>query len=253
MSILTDAVASSLLSLFILALLFVPLERTFTARTQRHLRPELGLDLLYFCAQYLLFLPVLLAFNNLLQHWTMRWSPESLRECVSSAPLYLQAVLVVSLGDLVVYWGHRLSHVCPMLWRFHAVHHSVQRLDWVAAHREHPLDSLYSQFCLNLPGFIMGVDMVSIMPVFVLRGLFATFVHSNVSIRLGPLGLLCGDPTLHRWHHAKSLESRHNFANLAPYWDLIFGTHHRPDHEDYALGLGKERRSSFIHQLLWGA
>ena len=66
------------------------------------------------------------------------------------------------------------------------------------------------------------------MPVFVLRGLWAVLIHSNLTLPLGPLGLLLGDPVLHRWHHARVARCTHNFANLAPYLDVLFGTHHRP-------------------------
>ncbi len=112
------------------------------------------------------------------------------------------------------------------------------------------MDGIYSQLCLNLPGFILGVDMVSIMSVLVFRGLCANFVHSNVKMRLGIFGLLFGDPVLHRWHHAKLSETKHNFANLAPYLDLLFGTHHRPVGEDYPLGLPRDGASTFFRQLL---
>jgi sterol desaturase/sphingolipid hydroxylase (fatty acid hydroxylase superfamily) len=35
----------------------------------------------------------------------------------------------------------------PFLWRFHAVHHSTEQMDWVAAGRLHPLDSAFTQAC----------------------------------------------------------------------------------------------------------
>ncbi len=237
-------------SFLLLALIFIPLERSFTGRTQPHVREEFRLDILYFIAQYLIFLPLILGFNNKLQAWTSPLAPSIALAFVDGLPIYVQAAGVVILGDLVVYWGHRLSHQVPLLWRFHAVHHSARKLDWLAAQREHPFDGVYSQLCLNLPGFMLGVDMFAIMPVFVFRGLCANFVHSNVKMRLGLFGVLFGDPVLHRWHHARVSQTQHNFANLAPYLDLLFGTHHRPANEDYPLGLDTDDTPTFIRQLL---
>lgn len=217
----------------VLTALFVPLERTFAARRQRHLRPQIGLDLTYFAFQYLFMMTVLLAFNAWLQAVVGARLPFSVR----ALPLPAQAVVAVMCGDLLLYWGHRACHRVPLLWRFHAVHHSATHVDWLAAHREHPLDGLWSQLWLNLPAFLLGVDVVALAPLFVVRGVWAVFVHSNVRLPLGPLGLLLGDPVLHRWHHARVPSTEHNFANLAPYLDVVFGTHHRPEHEDYALGI----------------
>ena len=87
------------------------------------------------------------------------------------------------------------------------------------------------------------------LPVLAFRGLCAIFVHSNVKIPLGPFGLLLGDPVLHRWHHARVERCEHNCANLAPYLDVIFGTHHRPCDESFALGLSEEFPPSFALQM----
>jgi sterol desaturase/sphingolipid hydroxylase (fatty acid hydroxylase superfamily) len=43
-------------------------------------------------------------------------------------PLWLQAVLILVLGDFIGYWMHRWFHG-ERLWRFHAVHHSSVDLD----------------------------------------------------------------------------------------------------------------------------
>ncbi len=54
------------------------------------------------------------------------------------------AVVIVMLGS---YWGHRLSHTVPFLWRFHAVHHSIEEMDWLASGRLHPLDQAFTNAC----------------------------------------------------------------------------------------------------------
>ena len=238
-----------LLSFVLLGAIYVPLEMTFKARDQGRRRPGLALDLSYFVLQFMVMLGIFLSLHEWLGA-TLR-GPTALRVWISALPAPLQALLVFLVGDLALYWGHRLSHRVPLLWRFHGVHHTATHLDWVAAYREHPFDGFYSQLLLMGPCAFLGVQPWLIMPFFVFRGLWAVLVHCNVRLPLGPLGLLLGDPVLHRWHHARR-ETEHNFANLAPYLDLLFGTHHRPDDEDYPLGVEGTFPRSFCAQLLPG-
>lgn len=236
-------------SFVLLGAIYVPLERCFRARRQGHLRPGIWLDLAYFVLQFVFMLGLFFA----LHHWMAKAlrGPAWVTVSVSELPVVAQALLVVVTGDLALYWGHRLSHRVPILWRFHGVHHTSTHLDWIAAYREHPLDGIYSQLLFIGPAAFMGVLPLTIMPVLVFRGLWAVLVHCNVRLPLGPFGLLLGDPVLHRWHHANR-ETEHNFANLAPYLDVLFGTHYRPDEEDYVLG-ADGFPTSFLSQLVPGA
>ena len=65
--------------------------------------------------------------------------PLSLETWSEGLPLWSRVAMALMLGDLLTYWFHRACHHYEFLWRFHAVHHSAERLDWLAAHREHPL------------------------------------------------------------------------------------------------------------------
>ncbi len=246
-----DHLLHVLLSLTLLVAIFVPLERAFRARPQGHLREQLRLDFLYFGLQYFVMVFVYVELHGWFQTHFQAFGPAALVLPVRRLPGFLQAVIVFALADFCQYWGHRLSHRVPLLWRFHGVHHTSTRLDWVAAHREHPFDGLYSFTLLSLPVLFFGVDTYLLAPWFVFRGMWAIFVHSNIRMELGPLGILFGDPVLHRWHHART-DCTHNYANLAPYWDLLFGTHHRPADEAYALGMQGEFPGSFATQLIPG-
>ena len=127
-------------SFLFLALVFWPLERVFPARQQKVLRPEWWTDLAFFLGQYLLWGAVVLIAVQWLSNWIAYPIPSSFRAAVASQPWWLQALEVIVLSDVLVYWGHRLQHAIPLLWRFHSIHHSAEHLDWMAAHREHPLD-----------------------------------------------------------------------------------------------------------------
>src|SRR5438128_11231293 len=63
------------------------------------------------------------------------------------------AVAIVTFGS---YWGHRLTHQVPFLWRFHAVHHSIEEMDWVASGRLHPSDQAFTHACSILPLVLLG-------------------------------------------------------------------------------------------------
>jgi len=240
------------LSFGLLALAFWPLERSFPARSgQRLFRPAWGVDLAFFLGQYLVWGPLvvlsLTALQELLRPGALAW----LRTGVSLQPMWLQVVEAVVLADLCVYGWHRLCHQVDWLWRFHAVHHSAEHLDWLAAHREHPLDGLTTQLVCNLPAFLLGIPLAPLAMVVAFRSMWGAFIHSNVRLPLGPLGFLFGAPELHHWHHARVEQTRHNFANLAPYMDWLFGTYHRPVGEErWRLGLTEPFPRGYLGQLL---
>ncbi len=223
----------ALLSLGLLAAVFIPLERLFPARVQRFVRQGFVTDLGFFFGQALLFSAAWLAVLASVGDALDRLAPTTLRAPFHALPAWQQAVAAVLLGDVCVYWFHRASHAVPWLWKIHAVHHSTTQLDWLAAHREHPLDGLLTQLAINLPGLLLGFDYAVLAGLVAFRGLWAIFIHSNVRMSLGPLELLLGSPALHRWHHRDAPGPTHNFANLAPWTDLLFGTYHRPPEADH--------------------
>ncbi|NUP11710.1 MAG: sterol desaturase family protein [Polyangiaceae bacterium] len=248
------AVGSMAVSFALLAVVFGPLERLFPARPgQRVRRPELLVDACFFAGQYLLFAGLVTgALTWLYGHWRQLFPLEGFLSTAANMPVWLQAVVAIVAGDLLVYWFHRACHHFDLLWRFHAVHHSVEHLDWLAAHREHPLDGLFTQALLNLPGIVLGVHFELLGALIVFRGMWAIFIHSNVRLPVGPLKYLFGAPELHHHHHAKVPRTLHNFANLAPYLDLLFGTYHCPEGEEtYPLGLVDPWPRGYVAQLLY--
>jgi sterol desaturase/sphingolipid hydroxylase (fatty acid hydroxylase superfamily) len=253
------ALAAAAGSLSLLAAVFVPLERALPARSQSSLRPGWRLDLAFFAGQYLLWSGLVVAGLLLVQRTLAPCLElgvgQELRSLAVALPGGMLAIVAVIAGDLLVYWCHRACHHFDWLWRFHRVHHSSEHLDWLAAHREHPLDGLLTQLCQNLPGILLGLDFSSLAALVVLRSAWGIFIHSNVRLELGPLALLLGSPELHHWHHARVERTRHNFANLAPWLDVLFGTYFRPaaqgSPEDHPLGLPGPTPESYLGYLFW--
>lgn len=237
-------------SFLALAAAFWSLERCFPAQPgQRLIRPAWWTDLVFFLGQYLLWSGLVLGLMHLLHVHLDAWVPAGFRAAVASQPWWLQAVEVVLLSDFLIYWGHRLQHRYDFLWRFHAVHHSAEHLDWLAAHREHPLDSVYTLMLINLPAYVLGFPLETLAGLIAFRGMWAVYIHSNVRLPLGPLKYLVGAPELHHWHHTRERINA-NYGNLSPLMDVLFGTHHCPDHEPEALGIEGGYPQSYWGQLM---
>jgi len=237
------------LSFVFLGLLFWPLERHFPARQQRIFRPNWWTDLAFFLGQYLLWGGAVLFLLHVFRGWIDGIVPVTVRSFVTAQGWWLQALEVILLSDLFVYWGHRLQHQIGFLWRFHSIHHSAEHLDWLAAHREHPLDTVYTMSLINLPAFIMGFPLETLAGLLAFRGLWAIYIHSNVRLPIGPLRILIGAPELHHWHHSRQREAG-NYANISPLMDLLFGTYRCPAHEPEAFGLSEPMPKGYFKQLL---
>ena len=236
------------LALITLAFVFSPLERAFPAREQKILRSEWHIDLVFFLGQYLVWGALITAALDCVSGSLHPLLPASWIGLISGQPWPVQALEVLALSDLSIYWFHRLQHQVPWLWQFHAVHHTAEHLDWLAAHREHPLDGLATQLVINLPAFLLGFSTSTLSLIIAFRGLWAIFIHSNVRIPLGPLRWIVGSPELHHWHHAKE-GGDCNFANLSPLMDLAFGTYKCPPTEPERFGVQEPFPRSYFAQL----
>jgi sterol desaturase/sphingolipid hydroxylase (fatty acid hydroxylase superfamily) len=233
-----------------LFLVFRPLELVFPAKPQQRFFHRSWLtDLCFFLGYYLFWGGVVFSLLVQLKAWMGGIVPASFRTSVAQQLWSLQAVEVILLSDFFMYWGHRLQHSVGFLWRFHAVHHSSEQLDWLAGHREHPLDSIYTMTLINLPPMIFGFPLETIASFLVFRGVWAAYLHANVRLPIGPLRILLGAPELHHWHHARERDAG-NFANLCPLMDILFGTYRCPDHEPEHLGLRQPIASSYLGHMV---
>ncbi len=237
-------------SFILLVLIYRPLEMAFPAKQgQRFFRPNWFTDLFFMLGQYLVWSGVVFWLLTHFGAWLTGAMPGGFRARVAAQPWWLQAVEVVVLSDLFVYWGHRLQHRVGFLWRFHAIHHSAEHLDWLAAHREHPLDTVYTVGLINLPAFMLGFPLETIAGLIYFRGLWAIYIHSNVRLPIGPLRWFIGAPELHHWHHDRDRDAG-NYANISPLMDILFGTYKCPDHEPESFGLREEMPKTYWGQLL---
>lgn len=210
---------------------FVPLERLYALHgEQRIFRKAWLVD-----AQHLLFNSVFIGLGlNLVLFATLSASrllmPQALSAWVGSQPWWLQLPVLILLSDLCFYAVHRLFHKIPALWKFHAVHHSITEMDWLAAHRVHPIDQICTKGAALVPVFTLGFSAPVIAASMVIYQWQSLFIHSNTRFRFGLLEHCIASPRFHHWHHADHAEAiDRNFAGQVPLLDRLFGTLHMPE------------------------
>jgi len=140
-----------------------------------------------------------------------------------------QVVFMMLIADFFRYWLHRLAHTSHCLWRFHAVHHSPDKLYWLNTGRFHPVDKGLQFLFDALPFILLGVSSEVLSLYFVCYALNGFFQHSNIRLRFGWLNYIISTAELHRWHHSlNKSESDNNYGNNLIIWDWIFGTRYLP-------------------------
>ncbi len=229
-------IASVFIGLLVLGVVFAVVERLWPSiGDQPRWRPDIKTDLGYWfftplvtkaITRVTLYLALALVALGVGQ--TVLGLFES-RGALSHQPTWLQAVVILLLGDLVGYWTHRLFHRRP-LWPFHAIHHSSSQLNWLSSVRLHPVNDVVARVLQTIPFLFLGFSpkvMVAYVPFLTF---YAILLHANVRWSLGPLKYVIASPTFHRWHHTSESEGLDkNFAGLFAFYDLLFGTFYMPE------------------------
>lgn len=139
-----------------------------------------------------------------------------------------QVALYLLGNDLVMYLTHRTFH-SARLWRFHAVHHSSEHLEWLSSSRFHPVDQVLHGVLADVVMLLLGIppEVVAwLMPFSVGT---SALVHANLDWDFGPFRYVLVSPVYHRWHHTSAERGgSSNFAGTFPLYDLIFGTFYMP-------------------------
>jgi sterol desaturase/sphingolipid hydroxylase (fatty acid hydroxylase superfamily) len=242
--------------LLLLSLLFVPLEYFCALRpSPLTLRARLH-DLVYYFLSSLLpglVLAVPLAMLASVAHATL---PAALPAALAALPLAARLGLAFAISELGFYWAHRLTHLVPLLWRFHAIHHSPEHVYFMVNTRAHPIDMLFTRLLGLTPLYIVGLagpgieGSVTPVSVILLATVWGFLIHANLPVRLGPLEWLVATPAFHHWHHSRRDHANRNFASMLPLLDRLFGTYYLPPHWPAEYGLEQALAPSLSAQLL---
>jgi sterol desaturase/sphingolipid hydroxylase (fatty acid hydroxylase superfamily) len=148
---------------------------------------------------------------------------------LSILPFWAQVALYLIVSDFLLYWIHRGFHG-RTLWRYHAIHHSAEQVDWTTSYRFHPVNVWFGTFFVAALMLFLGIAPAAILFLVPLDTLTAFFVHANLNWTLGPFKYVLATPVFHRWHHTSPAEGGNaNFAPLFSLWDVLFGTFYMPE------------------------
>ena len=245
--------------LLLLAVIFIPLERLWAVQPQKVFRRAVWTDLGYYFVNSLL-LSTLLIVPLAAIAWALHAVvPAPVLSLGSNLPFGARLVLGIVVGEFGYYWMHRWMHEVPWLWRFHAVHHSAEHVDWLVSTRAHPVDLVLGRLSGYAPMYVFGLahpiqnvlDPVSLGVVLV-GTIWGFFIHANVRWRLGPLGWLVSTPAFHHWHHTNDEHANRNFSTMLPWVDRIFGTYHMPRNQwPPSYGIDERLPDGIGEQLLY--
>ena len=202
---------------------------------QAHIRPDSRIDVIYWLGAPLIYgsiggsltiLGFMVIFGGNIEA-AVAWSTTS-AGFIKDWPLWAQAMGVLIVTDISMYWTHRLFHT-GRLWRYHAIHHSPTSLDWLHAVRFHPVNMIFHGLLTNSIALWMGFPPLAIAALGPFNVLYSSMVHANLNWTFGPLRHVFSSPVFHRWHHTSAEEGgSKNFAATFSCLDHLFGTFYMP-------------------------
>ena len=147
----------------------------------------------------------------------------------SELHIVAQVFLFLLLKDFFRYWYHRWMHEVPFMWRWHAVHHSVERLYWLNGIRSHPLEIFVQTLLWAIPLALLQpppeVAMISVLMALSI----GIFQHANIDAKLGFWEYIFSIGDNHRYHHYNTDGiGDSNYGGEFILWDILFGTFHNP-------------------------
>ena len=246
-----------LLWLMALVVIFVPLERLFAVHPHEVFRKGVWADVCYYFLSSLLPAALLGVPIGLVAWLAHRAAPGFVVDTMAAWPLWARLVAGMVAGEVGYYWGHRWSHQIPLLWRFHAIHHSAEDMDFLVNTRAHPVDLIFGRLCAIVPIYLLGLGGPSgagdsLVPVLVT--LFGTvwgfFIHANIRWRFGPLEWLISTPAFHHWHHTRTGPIDRNYSSNLPWLDWMFGSLHLPEEWPDDYGIQAKVPSALVDQIV---
>ena len=242
------------LDFLILAIIFIPIEKFFPNRkNQIILRPEWQTDLSYFCVGHLFIQIIAMVTIMPATLLSETFNLNFLQVNISTWPWIVQFFAAILITDLFLYFIHRLFHISKILWPFHAIHHSIKSIDWLAGSRLHFVDIFISRAIGFAPTFLLGFPFEIVTSYIIFVAFHTVFIHSNTNVDFKFLKYVFVTPQYHNWHHSADPSTfNKNYAVHLPLIDYIFGTYYFPINKQPSyFGIDLELPNSYIGQFIY--
>ena len=172
-------------------------------------------------------------------------------------PLLVQVFAAILMADLGITLVHLASHKIGVLWRFHAVHHSVTRFYGLNGLMKHPLHQTVEMAAGVAPLILLGlpVQVASVLALAVAIQL--VLQHSNADYRVGPLKYVLALNEGHRFHHLKWAGIGDvNFGLFTLLWDHLLRTYsydpgRRFTSDQLGMAAAPDYPTAYLPQLLY--
>ena len=152
---------------------------------------------------------------------------------LNGVPMAAKIVIAFLIGDFLAYTAHVWRHKSRVIWQFHAVHHSQERLNFFSETRRHPVDLFIIYLRLYLPFYLLHLPFEAMAMTYFLRRWHDRINHANIRTNFGILRYILVTPQSHRVHHSPLEKHRDtNFGETLSIWDHIFGTQYR-NYDEY--------------------
>ena len=247
-----QTLTGQIFALFLLFVIFTPLERLFALHKDKKVfRRGFTTDVCHLLFNRFLTDIASFVVIVVLAVLLTLVSSSALREAVAAQPWLLQFIQAVAIANVFGYLSHRLVHKFPFLWKFHAIHHSSEQLDWLAAARSHPFDQVFTRAFIFVPLFVLGFAKEIFGAYLFLAVLHGIFLHSNVRFKLNFLRGILATPRYHHWHHSNHPDAvNKNFAGQFPILDMLFGTYYFPKEiTPFVYGVDEEIPKGYLRQM----
>ena len=141
-------------------------------------------------------------------------------------PFLAQALVAIVVADFGITTVHLASHKIGVLWRFHAVHHSVTRFYGLNGLMKHPVHQAIETAAGVAPLILAGLPVHVAGALAVAVAVQLLLQHSNADYRVGPVKHVLALNAGHRFHHLKWAGAGDvNFGLFTLIWDHLYRTY----------------------------